>query len=99
MTFLYKYLILYLFIFISIVWCFSVDISSFDAYSLKLGVNDVLLVESLPSDFSFFVRLSPFNYSLSCTLTYTGVIGPAYVATAKSSRKTHFPCDGWQSNN
>jgi hypothetical protein len=126
-------------IFISTVNCFSVDLSSFDAYGEKLAVNDVLLVESLASDYSFLVRLSPFNYSLSCTisyndsnqyvyavavhsqatyqdilrfvfiginqetdvpfigtLTYTGISGPTYVSTVKPTRKTRFPCDGWQ---
>jgi hypothetical protein len=55
---------------VSIVVCFSPDIFSFDAYGLKLAANDILLVESLPSDFSFFLRLSPFNYSLSCKIAY-----------------------------
>ena len=63
-------LTVYLFIIIPIVYCFSPDTSSFDAYGLKLAVNDVLLVESLPPDSSFFLRLAPYNYSLSCTIAY-----------------------------
>jgi hypothetical protein len=57
-------------IIISIVSSFSGDISSFDAYGLKLAANDILLVESLPSDLSFLVRLAPFNSPLSCTIPY-----------------------------
>jgi hypothetical protein len=70
MTFLCKPFILYLFVVISIVSSFSPDLSSFDAYGLKLAANNVLLVKSIPSDFSFFLRLAPFNYSLSCTIAY-----------------------------
>jgi len=142
MIFLYKILTFYLLVVISIVSSFSPDITSFDAYGLKLAANDILLVESLPSDFSFLLRLAPFNYSLSCkipyndsnqyvfavalnsqatyndtirfvfigvntltdvpfigSLTYTGVTGPAYIATVKSPRKAIFPCVGWQVNN
>jgi hypothetical protein len=33
------------------------------------------------------------------SLTYTGVTGETYVATTKQTRKTVFPCNGWQSNN
>jgi hypothetical protein len=62
--------IIYLFIVLPIVLSFSSDTSSFDAYGLKLAANDILLVESLPSQSAFFLRLAPFNYSLSCTLTY-----------------------------
>jgi hypothetical protein len=135
-------LIFYLFVVIPIVCSFSPDTSSFDAYGLKLAANEILLVESLPSDSSFFVRLSPYNYSLSCTigyndsneyvyavsvasqmrsndsirfvfigvnietnvpfigsLTYAGITGTTYVNTVKPSRKSVFPCNGWQSNN
>jgi len=70
MTFFYKTSTSYLLAIISIVSSFSPDITSFDAYGLKLAVNDILLVESLPSDFSFLLRLAPFNYSLSCTIPY-----------------------------
>jgi hypothetical protein len=70
MIFLYKILTFYLLVVISIVSSFSPDITSFDAYGLKLAANDILLVESLPSDFSFLLRLAPFNYSLSCTIPY-----------------------------
>ncbi len=140
--FLHKYFILHLFVVVSIVSSFSPDTSSFDSYGLKLAANDVLLVESLDSASSFFLRLAPYNYSLSCTiayndsnqyvfavalysqatyndsirfvfigvnietdvpfigsLTYTGVTGDTYVATVKPSRKTVFPCVGWQANN
>jgi hypothetical protein len=61
---------LHLFVIISIVSSFSPDTSSFDAYGLKLAANDVLLVESLFSSSSFFLRLAPYNYSLSCTIAY-----------------------------
>ncbi len=67
----YKSLTFYLFCMIPIiVSSFSPDKSSFDAYGLKLAANDILLVESLPSDSSFSLRLAPFNYSLSCTIPY-----------------------------
>jgi hypothetical protein len=142
MVFLYKLSIIYLFIFVQIVCTFTPDTSSFDAYGIKLAVNDILLVESLSSTSSFFLRLAPYNYSLSCTiacndsnqyiyavavhryatlnhtirfvfigvntatdvpfigsLTYAGVSGATYVATKKPSRKTVFPCNGWQTNN
>ena len=32
-------------------------------------------------------------------LTYTGVSGPAYVASTIITKKTVFPCDGWQASN
>jgi len=70
MLFLCKSFTFYLFGIISIVSSFSPDTSSFDAYGLKLAANDILLVESLPPNFSFFLRLAPFNYSLSCTIAY-----------------------------
>jgi len=67
----YKSLTFYLFCIIPIiVSSFSPDKSSFDAYGLKLAANDILLVESLPSDSSFSLRLAPFDYSLSCTIPY-----------------------------
>ena len=53
-----------------LVFAFVPDTSSFDAYGLKLAVNDMLLVESHHSQAAFFLRLAPFNYSLSCTLPY-----------------------------
>jgi len=142
MAFLYKFFIIYLIVFVQIVFSFSPDTSSFDAYGLKLAANDILLVESLSSASSFLLRLAPYNYSLSCTiayndsnqyvfavalysqatyndsirfvfigvntvtdvpfigsLTYTGVTGETYVATVKPSRKTVFPCVGWEANN
>jgi hypothetical protein len=70
MVFSCKSFTFYLFAIISIVSSFSPDTSSFDAYGLKLAANDILLVESLPPNFSFFLRLAPFNYSLSCTIAY-----------------------------
>ncbi len=67
----YKSLTVCLFCIIPIiVSSFSPDKSSFDAYGLKLAANDILLVESLPSDSSFSLRLAPFNYSPSCTIPY-----------------------------
>jgi len=59
-----------IFAIISIVSSFSPDTTSFDAYGLKLAANDILLVESIPSDSSFTLQLAPFNYSLSCTIPY-----------------------------
>ena len=116
--------------------------SSFDGYGSKVAANDLLMVESRPSQSAFFLRLAPYNYTLSCTLpyhrsdayvysvaiarqpaanasirfvfiganlitkkpfigllTYTGVKGPAYVASTVITRKTVFPCDGWQASN
>jgi hypothetical protein len=70
MIFVHKIFPCYLLFIISIVCSFSPDTSSFDAYGLKLAANDLLLVESLNSDSSFFLRLSPYNYSLSCTIPY-----------------------------
>lgn len=142
MLFTYNFSIVFLFMIFSIVFSFSPDMSSFDAYGLKLAVNDVLLVESLPFKSMFFLRLAPFNYSLCCTLdyndpeqyvyavavprqvttndsirfvfigvntktdvpfigslTYTGVSGKTYISTTKQTRKTVFPCDGWQKTN
>ncbi len=127
---------------LSIVSAFSPDMSSFDAYGLKLAVNDVLLVESLASQSAFSLRLAPFNYPLACTLPYndsnqyiyavavprqvttndtirfvfigmntetdvpfigsliyTGITGEQYVSTTKQTRKTVFPCNGWQTSN
>ena len=66
----YSLPVIYLFIVISIVSSFGSDISPFDAYGLKLAANDVFLVESIASSSSFFLRLAPFSYSLSCTLPY-----------------------------
>jgi hypothetical protein len=88
MIFLYKILTFYLLVVISIVSSFSPDITSFDAYGLKLAANDILLVESLPSDFSFLLRLAPFNYSLSCTIPYND--SNQYVfAVALNSQSTY----------
>jgi hypothetical protein len=70
MEFLNKYFTFCLLFVIPIISSFSPDTSSFDAYGLKIAANDILIVESLPSDFSFFLRLAPFNYSLSCTIAY-----------------------------
>jgi hypothetical protein len=70
MMVLYKSFTFYLFAIIPIISSFSPDTTSFDAYGLKLAANDILIVESLPSDSSFSLRLAPFNYSLSCTIGY-----------------------------
>jgi hypothetical protein len=70
MEFLNKYLTFFLFVVIPIISSFSPDTTSYDAYGMKIAANDILMVESLPSDFSFFLRLAPFNYSLSCTIVY-----------------------------
>jgi hypothetical protein len=70
MMFLHKSFMFHLFVAASIVFSFSPDTSSFDAYGLKLAANDVLLVESIFSSSAFFLRLSPYNYSLSCTIAY-----------------------------
>jgi hypothetical protein len=60
----------FLLIILPIIFSFTPDTSSFDAYGLKLAANDILMVESLPNQSAFFLRLAPFNYSLSCTLGY-----------------------------
>ena len=70
MVFLHTVSIIFVFAGFSIASSFSPDKSSFDAYGLKLAANDVLLVEALPAESMFFLRLAPFNYSLSCTLAY-----------------------------
>jgi hypothetical protein len=88
MAFTYKSLTLYLFVIIPVVSSFSPDTSSFDAYGLKLAVNDIFLVESLSSDSSFFLRLAPFNYSLSCTIAYNDSNQYVY-AVALDSQATY----------
>ncbi|CAF1385264.1 unnamed protein product, partial [Adineta steineri] len=136
MKFVYRSFLYLLFVVIRILYCFTPDQSSFDAYGIKLAANDILLVESLASDSSFFVRFSPYNYSLSCTipynnsneyiysvavhssatyndpigfvfiginmdtdipflgsLTYNGIIGPAFLDAVNSSVKAKFPCN------
>jgi len=70
MLLLHNFSVIFLFIVLSIISSFSPDTSSYDAYGLKLAVNDVLLVESSPPQSAFFLRLAPFNYSLSCILPY-----------------------------
>jgi hypothetical protein len=70
MVFINKYFTLCVFFFIPFISSFSPDITSFDIYGLKLAANDILLVESLPPSSSFFLRLAPFNFSLSCTIAY-----------------------------
>jgi len=75
---------LYLLLVDAIVTSLSPDLSSFDAYGLKLAANDMLLVEYLPSRYSFLLRLAPFNYSLTCTLAYNDSNQYVYaVAVAK----------------
>jgi hypothetical protein len=70
MLFLHNLSTIFLFIVISMVSSFSPDESPFDAYGLKLAANDIFLVESLPSESAFSLRLAPFTYQLSCTLAY-----------------------------
>jgi hypothetical protein len=70
MDFRNKYFTLFLFVVIRTVSSFLPDTSSFDEYGLKIAANDILLVESLPPSSVFFLRLAPFNYSLSCTIAY-----------------------------
>lgn len=64
------YVILNLLILVSIISSFEPDTSSFDAYGLKIAANEVLLVQSIPSDSSFLLRLSPYSYDLTCTIAY-----------------------------
>ena len=62
--------IVFSFILFQMIFSFAPDTSSFDAYGLKLAANDILLVESLPNQSAFFLRLAPYSYSLSCTVGY-----------------------------
>jgi hypothetical protein len=137
-----NFFIHYLFLAVSIVFSLSPETSLFDAYGLKLAANDFLVIESLNSQEAFFLRLAPFNYSLSCTVpynvsdqyiyavavhrqattnnsnrfvfigvntetdvpfigsfTYNGTTGAEYVASVQQTRKTKFPCNGWQTTN
>jgi hypothetical protein len=91
MKFLYKSFKLYLFVIIPIVASFSPDTSPFDAYGLKLAVNDILLVESFGSSYSFYVRLAPFNYSLSCTIPYNDSNQYVYAVALHSQATYHDP--------
>ena len=70
MLIIYSLATLYCMVPISVVASFAPDLSSFDAYGLKLAGNDYLLVESIPSESAFLLRLAPYNYVLSCTLPY-----------------------------
>ena len=72
---------------------FTPDKTSFEAYGSKLAANDLLLVKSVPGDASFFLRLAPYNYSLSCTIAYNDsnqyvytVVVPAQVTSNQSIR-------------
>ena len=84
----YRALLLYVFVVIAIVSSFSPDTSSYDAYGLKIAANEILFVESLPSASSFFLRLAPFNYSLSCKIAYNDSDQYVY-AVALSSQATY----------
>ena len=88
MVCLKRYLTFYLFVVVQTVVSFSPDTSSFDAYGLKLAANGFLLVESLPPDSSFFLRLAPFNYSLSCEIAYNDSNQYVY-AVAVASEATY----------
>lgn len=88
MLFTSRVLAFYTFLVIPIVLSFSPDTSSYDAYGLKLAVNEILLVESLPSDSSFLLRLAPFNYSLSCKIPYIDSNQYVY-AVALASQATY----------
>ena len=48
----------------------STGVSSIDGYGSTLAANDDVIVESRPSQLAFFLRLAPYQFSLSCTLPY-----------------------------
>ncbi len=81
--------IFYLFIVLPIVFSFAPDTSSFDAYGLKLTANDILLVESLPNQSAFFLRLAPYNYSLSCTVSYNDSNHYVYAVAVQRQPRTN----------
>jgi hypothetical protein len=49
---------------------FTPDTSSYDAYGLKLAVNDVFLVESLPDQSSFSLQSPPDDFYDYCEVQY-----------------------------
>ncbi|CAF1304108.1 unnamed protein product [Adineta steineri] len=91
MKYLYRSFLYFLFVVIRILYCFTPDQSSFDAYGVKLAANDILLVESLASDSSFFIRFSPYNYSLSCTIPYNNSNEYIYSVAVHSSATYNDP--------
>ena len=75
------------------------SISSIDGYGFTLAANDVLTVESRPSQLAFFLRLAPYKYSLSCTLPYKTETHNVYsVAVARqptANDTVRFAFIGW----
>ena len=57
---------------VTMVSCFSSEMSLLDSNSYKLAANDGLLVQSLASESSFLLRLAPYTSSLTCTIAYNG---------------------------
>ncbi|CAF1180301.1 unnamed protein product, partial [Didymodactylos carnosus] len=49
---------------------FDPDTTDYDAYGLKVASNDQLIVEAVISQSNFFIRLAPYNSSLTCTVAY-----------------------------
>ena len=58
------------FSFFPIVSSFSPDTLPFDAYGVKLAANDIFLVKGSNSHLTFTLRLAPYEYSLSCSISY-----------------------------
>ncbi|CAM4786844.1 unnamed protein product [Rotaria magnacalcarata] len=55
---------------------FDPDINDYDAYGLKIAVNNILLVESLPNNYEFLIVLAPYNnvtYEQQCFMEYVDV--------------------------
>ncbi|CAM4882296.1 unnamed protein product [Rotaria socialis] len=84
MIFLQNYPAIYFLFFVTSVTSFSPDKSSYEAYGLKIAGNDVLLVESLPSQAAFLLRLAPFDTSLTCIVSYN--TSDQYVYSAAVAR-------------
>ncbi|CAF4559763.1 unnamed protein product [Rotaria socialis] len=84
MIFLQNYPAIYFLFFVTSVTSFSPDKSSYEAYGLKIAGNDVLLVESLPSQAAFLLRLAPFDASLTCIVSYN--TSDQYVYSAAVAR-------------
>ncbi|CAM4808563.1 unnamed protein product [Rotaria magnacalcarata] len=79
-----NYPAIYFLFIVTSVASFSPDESSYEAYGLKIAGNDILLVESLPSQGAFSLRLAPFNKSLTCIISYN--TPDQYIYTAAVAR-------------
>lgn len=71
------------FSFFSLVSSFSPDIDPFDEYGIKLAANDFLLVKGSNAHLTFTLRLAPYNYSLSCSISYKTSIHYLYAVAVQ----------------